>query len=42
MSSSKGTDSDLCLERYLQDLKRDDFKSDPAQKLAVEHLQRLH
>lgn len=30
------------MERYLQDLKRDDFKSDPAQKLAVEHLQRLH
>ena len=30
------------MERYLQDLKRDDFKSDPAQKMAVEHLQRLH
>ncbi|HKM15469.1 MAG TPA: cell division protein ZapE [Marinospirillum sp.] len=30
------------MERYLQDLKRDDFKSDPAQKQAVEHLQRLH
>lgn len=30
------------MERYLQDLKREGFKSDPAQKLAVEHLQRLH
>ncbi|WP_114418537.1 cell division protein ZapE [Marinospirillum perlucidum] len=30
------------MERYEQDLKRDDFKSDPAQRQAVEHLQRLH
>lgn len=30
------------MERYLQDLQRNDFKSDPAQKMAVEHLQRLH
>lgn len=30
------------MERYQQDLKREGFKSDPAQKLAVEHLQRLH
>ena len=30
------------MERYQEDLKRDDFNSDPAQKLAVEHLQRLH
>ncbi|GLR63164.1 cell division protein ZapE [Marinospirillum insulare] len=30
------------MERYLQDLKREGFKSDPAQKIAVEHLQRLH
>jgi len=30
------------MERYHEDLKREDFKSDPAQKLAVEHLQRLH
>lgn len=30
------------MERYQDDLKREDFKSDPAQKLAVEHLQRLH
>ncbi|SFC04199.1 cell division protein ZapE [Marinospirillum celere] len=30
------------MERYQEDLKRDDFKSDPAQKMAVEHLQRLH
>lgn len=30
------------MERYQQDLQREDFKSDPAQKMAVEHLQRLH
>ena len=30
------------LERYKQDLKRDDFSYDPAQEMAVEHLQRLY
>ncbi len=30
------------MERYLKDLERPDFKSDPAQKQAVEHLQSLH
>lgn len=30
------------MERYQQDLLREDFRSDSAQKMAVEHLQRLH
>src|SRR6478735_3109625 len=30
------------LQRYQQDLLRPDFVADPAQKMAVEHLQRLY
>lgn len=30
------------LEKYQQDLQRDDFMHDPAQEMAVEHLQRLY
>lgn len=30
------------LERYKQDLQRDDFSYDPAEEMAVEHLQRLY
>lgn len=30
------------LERYKQDLQRDDFAYDPAQELAITHLQRLY
>ena len=30
------------LERYKQDLQRDDFSYDPAQEMAVKHLQRLY
>ena len=30
------------LERYKQDLERDDFSYDPAQEMAVKHLQRLY
>ncbi len=29
------------LERYKKDLERDDFSYDPAQEMAVKHLQRL-
>ncbi|BBI61134.1 hypothetical protein HSBAA_24400 [Vreelandella sulfidaeris] len=30
------------MERYQADLERDDFQYDPAQELAVKHLQRLY
>ena len=33
---------DTPLSRYKRDLTRSDFEHDPAQQLAVEHLQRLY
>ena len=34
--------SDTPLERYLTDLQHPEFVDDPAQRIAVEHLQRLY